>query len=266
MDITRSHAVITGGSSGIGLAAAHELGSRGARVTLIARDADRLDRARLELEEAGVEVAAASADVTDRERLGAILSEAVETFGPVDILLTSAGIVRPAAFLDLSQDDHERHMAVNYHGTVHAVRAVLPSMLERRRGSITMVASAAALIGTHGYGAYAPSKFAVRGLAEVLRSELVDTGVHVGVVYPPDVDTPMLAEETPMRPPETAAIAGTISPLQPGRVARAIVTGIERERFRIIPDLQTRILATTVGPLHAVFAALMDRAVRRSRR
>jgi 3-dehydrosphinganine reductase len=266
MEIASAHAVITGGSSGIGLAAARGLGRRGARVTLIARDKDRLDSARLELAEAGVEVAVASADVSDRERLHCVLQEAVETYGPVDILLTSAGIVLPAAFLDLSDDDLERHMAVNYHGTANAVRAVLPSMLERRCGSIILVASAAALIGTYGYGAYTPSKFAVRGLAEVLRSELVDTGVHVGVVYLPDVDTPMLAEEKAIRPPETAAVAGTISPLAPDRVARAIVTSIERERFRIVPDVQTRILATTVGPFHSVFAALVDRAVRRSRR
>ena len=93
-------------------------------------------------------------------------------------------------------------------------------MIERRRGSIVGVSSAAGLVGVFGYTAYAPTKFAVRGFLETLRGELAPYGIHVGCSFPPDTDTPQLADENRYKPKETKAISGTIKPLSAERVAQ----------------------------------------------
>ena len=86
-------------------------------------------------------------------------------------------------------------MELNYFGTLYPVRAVVPSMIERRQGHLMLVSSAAGIVGVYGYSAYAPAKFAVRGLAETLRAELKPHGIVVGCAYPPDIDTPGLEAE-----------------------------------------------------------------------
>jgi 3-dehydrosphinganine reductase len=157
-------------------------------------------------------------------------------------------------------------MEVDYFGTLYAVRAVAPTMVGLGRGSIVAISSAAGLWGVYGYTAYSPAKFAVRGFIQALRDELRPHGVHVGCVYPPDVDTPQLAEENRWKPAETAAIAGSIKPLTPERVARVIVRAIERERFAVYPDVATAVLAG-LGPLAApVLRRRIDRRVRTVRR
>jgi 3-dehydrosphinganine reductase len=157
-------------------------------------------------------------------------------------------------------------MEVDYFGTLHPVRAVAPGMVARGRGSIVAVSSAAGLLGIYGYTAYSPAKFAVRGLVQALRDELHPFGVHVGCVFPPDVDTPQLAEENRWKPAETAAIGGSIKPLTARRVAEAIVRAIERERFAVYPGAATALLAG-LGPLAApVLRRLVDRKVNATRR
>ncbi len=258
------HAVVTGGSSGIGLATAALLAERGARVSLIARSRERLDAAAATLTTDGHEVRVASADVTDAGALGSAIDGLVDEAGPCDVLVTSAGQARPGHFLELGDDVFRQMMEVDYFGTLHAVRAVAPAMVERGSGSIVAISSAAGLFGTFGYTAYAPAKFAVRGLMEALRFELAPHGVHVGCVFPGDVDTPQLAEENEHKPVETAAISGAVKVQQPEAVARAVVEGIERRRFAIYSDPTTRVLAG-IGPLAApALRRYFDRVVRRA--
>jgi len=238
-----AHAIVTGGSSGIGLATARRLAARGATVSLLARDQDRLAAAADDLRGGGATVHTRSADVSDPAALTAAMGELTAAAGPCDILLSCAGVARPGRFTELSDQTFRRMIEVDYFGTLYAIRAVVPEMVRRRRGSVVAVSSAAGLIGIYGYTAYSPAKFAVRGLMESLRPELRAHDVHVGVVYPPDVDTPQLAEEDRWKPAETRAISGTIKPLHPDAVARAIVAGIRRRRFLICPDPGTRALA-----------------------
>ncbi|MCU1455366.1 MAG: Short-chain dehydrogenase [Acidimicrobiales bacterium] len=257
-----AHAVITGGSSGIGLATAHALAARGASVSLVARDPERLAAAAAELTAAGATVRTASVDVADGDALRTALDELVGAAGPCDVLITSAGQARPGHFLQLDDDVFRRMVEVDYFGTLYAIRAVAPAMVERHRGSIVAISSAAGLVGIYGYTAYAPAKFAVRGLCEALRDELRPAGVHVACVFPPDVDTPQLAEENRWKPAETAAISGTIRPLPASQVADAIVRAIERERFAVYPDRPTAVLAA-LAPLAApLVRRLIDRKVR----
>ena len=257
--------LVTGGSSGIGLETARLAADRGAKVSLIARRADVLDQAAAQLRDAGGQVAAAAADVADAAQVGTAVSALTAALGPVDVVVCSAGQARPGYFEQLDPDLFHQMMDVNYFGTVNVVRAVVPSMIERRRGSIVGVSSAAGLVGVFGYTAYAPTKFAVRGFLESLRGELVPYGIHVGCSFPPDTDTPQLADENQYKPKETKAISGTIKPLSAERVATSIVEGIEKERFLIIPDASTKGLAKIAGLAPGLVSRVMDRSVRKVR-
>ena len=260
-----AHVLITGGSSGIGLATAHLAVERGARVSLIARRADVLDEAAAALRAAGGKVSVAATDVADAAQVDLAIATLTGAHGPVDIAICSAGQARPGYFEELDPDLFRQMMDVNYFGTVNVVRAVVPAMIERRGGSIVGVSSAAGLVGVFGYTAYAPTKFAVRGFLESLRGELLPHGIHVGCSFPPDTDTPQLADENRYKPRETKAISGTIKPLSAERVAKSIVVGIEKERFAIVPDVSTRGLAKLAGLAPGLVAKVMDRAVRKSR-
>ncbi|MDX3586691.1 SDR family oxidoreductase [Streptomyces europaeiscabiei] len=286
MDIGSSHVIVTGGSSGIGLATARLLAARGAKLSLIARGAERLDTAAKEVSAAATDapaaerrtpvgaqgtpvaaqrtsVAARAADVADQAALTRAIAELeAEQAQPCDILITSAGLARPGHFLDLPDDVFRQMIEVDYFGTLHAVRAVAPGMVERGHGSVVAVSSAAGLLGIFGYSAYGPAKFAVRGLMESVRAELTPRGVHVGVVFPPDVDTPQLAEENRWKPRETRAVGGTIKPLTAEKVAAAIVKGIDRRRFTICPDTGTRALARFGSVLMPLLNREFDRRVR----
>lgn len=257
---------MTGGSSGIGRATAELLATRGATVSLIARGEDRLAEAAAAIRSAGGVVTTAAVDVSDASSLSAVIERLTNECGPCDVLVTSAGIARPGYFEQLDADIFRHQMEVNYFGTLHAVRAVVPSMIARRRGSIVTVSSAAGFIGIFGYTAYTPTKYAVRGFSESLRAELAPYGVHVGCVFPPDVDTPQLEEENRYKPAETKAISGTVKPLQAARVAQAIVAGIDKRRFWIIPDPATRVLARAGGLLRGPLTSLFDRKVEKVRR
>jgi 3-dehydrosphinganine reductase len=257
------HAVVTGGSSGIGLALVHRLVERGARVSVLALDDGDLDA----LWEEGLPgVVLAAGDVGDRARVEAAVAGFTEIQGPPDVLVTVAGVTRPGYFQDLPDDEFERQMRINYLGALHAIRAVVPAMIDRRRGTIISISSAAGLLGVFGYSAYGPTKYAVRGLCEVLRVELKPYGIHVGCVFPSDVDTPMLAFETPLKPAELVAISGTVKPIPPDRAADAIIRGIERRRAKVFTDRKTKWIVRLAFLAPGPFRWAMDGVVRKARR
>jgi len=257
-----AHVVITGGSSGIGLATAREAVARGARVSLLARNEARL----VDAAAAVGAVATASVDVAQAAALRAAIDSVVAKGGPCDVLLTAAGSAHPGYFEQLDDAVFRDQMEVDYFGTLHAVRAVVPSMIERGRGHVVTVSSTAGLIGVFGYSAYAPAKYAVRGLAETLRSELAPHGIVVACVYPPDTRTPGFDAESELKPPETERISAAIKPREPVDVARAIVRGIEKDRLVITADAQTAALARGAGVLGPYVRWSMDRRIRREQR
>jgi 3-dehydrosphinganine reductase len=261
-----AHVLVTGGSSGIGLETARQALARGARVSIVARDTGRLAGAvaELEYESAPTRVAGEPADVTDPDRLDAAIALLVAQFGPVDVLVTSAGEARPGRFEQLPLDVFEDQMALNFFGTLHTVRAVVPAMLERRRGHLVLVSSTAGLVGVYGYSAYAPTKFALRGLAETLRAELKPYGIVVSCAYPPDTDTPGLARENRDKPEATARISAAVKVRSPATVAAAMVRGIERDRLVITADPGTAVLARAAGLLGPYLRSSFDRHVRRA--
>lgn len=238
--IAGSHVIVTGGSQGIGHATALACMQRGARVSIIARDPKRLAQAALQLP---AETATASADVMDSAALQAAIGELVRAQGPCDIMVAAAGRAEPGHFLDLDADVFARQMELNYLGVLNAVRSVLPAMVDRGHGHLVLLSSLSGLVGVFGYGAYTPTKFAVRGLGEALDGEFRHRGIVTSIVYPPDTATPGFDRENLTKPAETVRMAAGSSPLSPERVADAIVRGIERDRLHVTADWQTRVLA-----------------------
>jgi 3-dehydrosphinganine reductase len=256
-----AHVLITGGSSGIGLAVAEACVRRGSRVSIVARDEARLAAARelLTAPASEARVGAAAADVTDAAALRSAIDGLVERQGPVDVLVTSAGYAHPGRFVDLDVSVFRDQMEVDYFGTLHAVRAVVPSMVERRRGHLVLVASTVAFVGIYGYSAYAPAKHAVRGLAETLRPELKPFGITVSCAYPPDTATPGFEREDEHKPEITKRISGAIRPRPAAAVAAAVVKGIERNRRVITADAGTAALARAGGLAAPLLHPFLDR-------
>ncbi|HEX5759156.1 MAG TPA: SDR family oxidoreductase [Thermoanaerobaculia bacterium] len=190
MRIKASVAVVTGGSSGIGRAVALALARRGARVALVARDAARLQQVAGEIEAAGGAALVVPCDVASAAEVEEAFAEIERRLGPPDILVNAAGSAVWKPFLEVAVEDHRRMMDTNYWGTFHTVRAVLPGMLRRRRGSLVNISAGSgkfALAITNGFSA---SKFAVAGLSQSLRRELAGTGVKVSCMFPGSVRTP----------------------------------------------------------------------------
>jgi len=249
------HVLITGGSSGIGLAIARLAAAAGARVSLVARDPAKLATARAAIHAASpgaAEVFTAPADVSVEADILAALRAAEGVHGPIDLLVASAGVARPGYFEAVPVAVFERTMAVNYFGTLYPLKAVVPAMRQRGHGAVVIVASGAALVGLFGYTPYAPTKFALRGLAEALRAELKGTGVGVTIVYPPDTDTPQLAEENRTKPPETKALTAAGGLWTADAVAALTLAGVQQGRFAVTPGLPLTVLAwwhSLLGPI-----------------
>jgi short-subunit dehydrogenase len=178
--------LITGASRGIGEATAVAAAAKGARVGLIARDEADLQRV---LARTGGRGAYAVADVSDGPTVAEAIARLEAELGPTDVLVANAGIGAYGAFADLTAEEAERVITVNVLGQVHALRAVVPGMIARRRGHIVSMGSIAGRIGTPFEAIYAASKFANVGLAEALVTELAPYGIGVSMIQPGPVAT-----------------------------------------------------------------------------
>ncbi len=270
MDFHGKNVIVTGGSSGIGKATARMLVQRGANVAIIARRQALLDAALAEFEAERVDSAqifqAHSADLSDWEQAqAAIAAVTVEGHTP-DILINAAGIAHPGYFEELPIEVFRRTMDVDFFGTLYPTKLVAPMMMARHSGHIVNFSSVAGFLGVFGYTAYGAAKFAVRGFSDVLRSELKPYGVHVHVVFPPDTDTPQLHEENKIKPPETREIAGNARVLQPEDVAQAVIRGIERHKYIIIPGFESKLYFLLTNGIIAFSRWYFDRVIASSRK
>ena len=256
------HVAVTGGTSGIGLETTRNLLSAGALVTAIGLPDAALERLRSESQE---NLVVAAADVTDTGQLHEAIEHGRSSHGPLGALVTCAGLVKPGYFDELTDDDLRRHMEINYFGTVHAIRLALPDLRAASGASITCVSSAAGFLGVFGYAAYSPSKFAVTGLCEVLRQELRPHGISVSVVYPTDVETPMLAQESTEKPPELRALSPGENSLTVSQVATALLNGTAVDRARILPGLGPWALHFAVRAAPRLLSVYMDSTIRKAR-
>ena len=257
------HALVTGGSDGIGLAVARGLVARGAGVTLVARRPHRLEEAAASLA-AGGTVRTLPLDVADEAAVaGVIATELAEQ--PADLLVNCAGIANPAEFLDADPADLRAHMDVNYFGAVWMTRAVVPHFLARGGGHVVNVGSTAGLIGVYGYAAYTPPKAALYGLSEVLRAELAPRGIDVTIVLPGTTRTKMLDHELAVAPAETRRIIMSAQVQDPEDVATALLDGVARRRFEIVPGIEGSVSLRAYRAVPAIGRAYLDWESRRAR-
>lgn len=262
-------ALVTGGSSGIGLAAARLLARRGLHVWLAARRPQVLAQALAEVEaercDSGQRFGVSVADLSDWQQTGTMAEEVQAAVGVPDLLINSAGVTRPGYFQELPLEVFRQMMEINYFGTLHAIRAFLPGMLRRGTGYLVNISSVAGFLGVFGYSAYGASKFAVRGLSDVLRAELKPLGIGVSVVFPPDTDTPQLAYEAPYKPAETKALSANSAVLSAEAVAREILTGVERGHYLICPGFDSKFLYRLNNLLGQAAYPLMDWFIARAK-
>lgn len=237
--------IITGGSSGVGKVLAKKLVYRGANLALIARNKEKLESCREELEKRNFsdrQIETRSADVADFEQVEKAISSIEKEMGPPDILINSAGILRESYFENQTLETFREVMDINYYGTLHCIKAVLPHFKNKGSGRIVNISSISGLIGVFGYAAYCSSKHALCGLTGTLRAELLPQNIHCHIVCPPEFESPMVNELNTYRTEENKKMAQMIPVLKPEVVAEAIIRGIEKNRYMIIPGAISRFM------------------------
>lgn len=181
--------VITGASSGLGLAAARFLAERGARVVLGARRGDRLRQVAEELNRQAPRALAVTADVTVRDQIVHLVDRAVQTFGRVDVIINNAGLMSLAPLERLKVDDWDRMIDVNLKGVLYGIAAALPHMQRQMSGQIVNVASVAGHKLMLNGAVYSATKHAVRAVSEGVRQEVKPWNIRTTVISPGAVDT-----------------------------------------------------------------------------
>jgi 2-hydroxycyclohexanecarboxyl-CoA dehydrogenase len=184
-------AVVTGGASGIGLAISRRLARNGASVAVLDLDAGAAEQAAAELRAEGARAIGAGVDVSDRAAVEKALDTVRDEAGPIEIMVTSAGISLAAPFLDITIEDWERVLAVNLTGTFHCLQLAVPDMIAAGWGRIVTISSSSAQSGSRNQAHYSASKGGVIVLTKTLAVELGKHGITVNTIPPRAVVTPM---------------------------------------------------------------------------
>lgn len=226
--VKNKHVVVTGGSSGIGKSMAILLARRGAHVTIIARNQQKLKAALDEVVKARVneqqKITSVSVDVSDYAALKREIETLERNVGPVFGLINCAGIAICGKVEEFTLEEVKTMIDVNYLGTLYAIQLVVPKMKQEKQGFIVLTASQVALMGMFGYSVYSSCKFALRGLAESLDMEVKPYGVSVTLALPPDTDTPGFEIENARKPVETKLLSESGGLFHPDEVALKILT------------------------------------------
>ena len=218
--------LVTGASSGIGRLLALRMAAAGGRLALVARREAELEALAEEIRAGGREAQAFVCDVGDREQALATADRAVDAVGPIDVLVNNAGFGHHRRFLDWDLEDMERVMRVNFLGSLYFTKALLPAMVERGRGWLVFIASAAGRVAPGDETIYSASKHAMVGLAGSLSLEVEDGGVHVLTVCPGAIRTPFFDDEAMARLPAVARRQMA----EPEDLVEAIIDALARGR------------------------------------
>jgi NAD(P)-dependent dehydrogenase (short-subunit alcohol dehydrogenase family) len=252
--------LVTGASRGIGLATARRFHDEGARVGLVARDGERLASVAADL---GDTCFAVAADLSEPAECVRAVDEVQAALGPVDVLVSNAGVLRRDFVADVKVEDFEDSYRLMVGAAVWMTQRVIPGMRERGYGRIVLVSSELGLFGAPSYASYCTSKFALVGLAEVLWHELAGSGVRACAVCPGDVRTDQLEQEH-----EWGATGG-VTPdkaLSPEHLAKAIVkaldsrgpvTIVDRPHLRAVFNLWGGPRLVRLGAVHGAYKELL---------
>jgi 2-hydroxycyclohexanecarboxyl-CoA dehydrogenase len=194
-------AVVTGGGSGMGRAICHHLGRQGRQVAVLDINGGAVAEVARELDVDGVRARGVHVDVSDRAAIDAAFEEVRRELGPIEILVTSAGIEGFSDFLDITPEQWDRMVAVNLSGTFHCLQLAVPDMLEGGWGRIVTISSSSAQSGTRRMSHYVATKGGVIALTKALALDLAPHGITVNTIPPGVIDTPMMR-----RPMESGAM------------------------------------------------------------
>lgn len=239
---------VIGASSGIGAATAAALHARGAQVLLSARSAGPLDAfVTGHRRGAGADAQAWPLDVTDAAAVKAT-AQAILAQGPLDLVLYCAGHYNEMRATELDLADLQKHLAINYTGALYVMDAVLPALIARGQGHVSLISSVAGFRGLPKSLAYGPTKAALTNLAENLYLDLEPLGLGVSVIHPGFVQTPLTAQNSFTMP----------ALITPEQAAQDMITGWERGEFEIhYPKRFTRVMKLlSLLPYRAYFPAV----------
>ena len=259
--------IITGGSSGIGLALARLFVNEGAKLYLIARDYEKLRLAADALKTHALGstcINVIAVDVSDCEKITRTIQSIGEAEGEIDLLINNAGLMRCGKFSEIPIEDFELSIQSNFMGSLYASKAAW-KYLAAAKGHIGFVGTVAGYIGLIGYAAYSPSKFAMTGLAECLRMEGKTNGIKVSIIYPGDVQTPLLEYEHSHALPEMRALNKEVEMKTPDEVAAIFKKKIEAGKFEIYCDGESRIYRVLKVLLPKLFYSTIDRTAKKAR-
>ena len=252
MNLKEKTVVVTGASSGIGRAVALELARRGANVILGARRAEKLEAVAAECRALGVKATAVPADVTKADDCRRLIAEASR----VDVLVNNAGFAVFDSIAEARPDELRSMMDTNYFGAVNCIQAVLPQMLARGEGTIVTVASITGIMGFARMGGYCATKFALIGMTEALRNEVIGRGVRVALVCPGTTETEFFVKAERGKMPGASRLMLAV---KPERVARAVCDAAEDGRYRRLLPL----LAAVYMRMKELFPRLAHLLMRR---
>lgn len=260
MDLRDSVAIVTGASRGIGVHIADALARRGAHLALAARSEADLEAVAATLRKRGVKVVPVVTDVADRGDLERLVERTTAELGPVDVLVNNAGLEITGYSHELDPDQIDHVVRVNLTSVIQLARIVLPAMVERQRGHICNIASAAGMVARPYATVYSATKHGVIGFSWSLRAEMSAHGVEVTVVCPAYVsDTGMFVDRAALH--DAGDPPPALKPVSPTKVAEETVRSIERDRAHVVVGSA---LAKIGGPVHAISPDLAIGVARRS--
>ena len=184
IDLNGRVALVTGGSRGLGLLVARELGRQGAKLVIAARDEDELSRAKADLLAKGIEVTTVVTDLTTPAEAERVVNAAVAAYGQLDVLINNAGVIVVGPFENLSKADFDEAMAIHFWASLYTLKAAMPHMRKAGGGRIVNISSIGGKIGVPHMAAYCASKFALTGLSQAIRAELAHENILVTTVCP----------------------------------------------------------------------------------